>query len=625
MTRLARHIAGLILLLLAIGLVLSWPIAPSAFAIPALGLVMALLAGAAWRWPGSLLLLLPAAALLIDASPWTGWLFTGEQDIACLVLLGALLLRGPIPHPGLSRTSWVVLGAMTATTLIAALIGLTVPAPPGGSDLVYLSPLNSLRTAKPWLEVMALTPWIADAMRNRQGGRMLAAGMMLLGLGIAASAALERAAFATMFGMSSDYRVTGTFNSMHVGGGHIGAALALVLPFAVAGFALRLRVMAALLLPAILYALVVTFARAAYAAALAAVLVMALAGLWQGRRRLRRVVLPGLLVLGLAGGVAAAFDLPFMAARLALVHDDLAFRAENWRHSLDLHDSSPIAWAFGEGLGTYPRLSAAVSPPTDGPSWYVVAKSETPHLTLVSRLPFFLGHRVPVSAIGQPLDLSFSWRPHQVDPGAAPPVAVQGHVGALLCEKLLLYSMDCAQAPSSQAAPGQWTQVSAHLRPVGDKNRPIPRLLELSFATDPGAIIDLADVSLRDPAGRELISNGDFHAGATSWFITDDHHWIWRVFDQFLTTLLESGVLGLLVWLALLGSTFRQGLRATEGRQVWQNAAFAGAVAAICVNSLFDAILEAPRLALVINLVLTAGLLSNPIFLPAKTPEAPQP
>lgn len=616
MTRLLRIALAGLLLLLAVGLALSWPVRPTSITQPALALASLALAASLWRAPSLLFVLLPGLALLIDASPWTGWLLTGEQDVAVLAMLAGLLLRGPIPALALSRRTILVLAAMSAMTVIGALLGILVPAPPGGSDLVYLSPLGSLRAAKPWVEVMALLPWITDGLRRRQGGRALTLGLMLLGAGVAASAALERAAFAHVFDMASDYRVTGTFNSMHVGGGHIGAAMALVLPFAVAAFGLRLRMMAVLLLLPILYALAVTFARAAYAAGFAAVLMMALVVIWQGRRRPHRVVLPGLLALGLAGlVVVAALDLPFMAARLAVARDDLAFRAENWRHSLELHGPSPLTWALGAGLGTYPRLSAAASPATDGPSWYVVNQTlpglDAPGLTLVSRLPFFLGHRVPLSAIGQSLDLSFAWRAHAVQQEAQPPVTTLGGVTALVCEKLLLYSFDCAQTTAPPSQPDAWQNVHVRLNKVGDPAHTPSRPLELSFATAPGAVIDIAHVSLSGPDGRNLLQNGDFSEGTTAWFPTDDHHWIWRTFDQFLTMLFETGVIGLLVWLWFLTEAFRGGLRAARGRDAMLGAALAGAVVAVAVNSLFDAVLEAPRLALVINLVLVSAVVAG--------------
>ncbi len=84
-----------------------------------------------------------------------------------------------------------------------------------------------------------------------------------------------------MFDFSDDYRVAGPFGSMHVGGGHIGAYLAMALPFLVTGL-LHPRVLGVLatLVAAVAggYALVVTFARTAYAGAALAMAVVAV--LW---------------------------------------------------------------------------------------------------------------------------------------------------------------------------------------------------------------------------------------------------------------------------------------------------------------------------------------------------------
>ena len=57
---------------------------------------------------------------------------------------------------------------------------------------------------------------------------------MLVGLALVGLAALaERTAFTSLPDIHSDFRITATFSSMHVGGGHIGAYLAFAMPFVI--------------------------------------------------------------------------------------------------------------------------------------------------------------------------------------------------------------------------------------------------------------------------------------------------------------------------------------------------------------------------------------------------------
>ena len=135
------------------------------------------------------------------------------------------------------------------------------------------------------------------------------------------------------------------------------------------------------------------------------------------------------------------------------------------------------------------------------------------------------------------------------------------------------------------------------------------RLIELSLTTAAGGVVDLADLHLRRADGTELLANGDFHSGTQRWFFTDDNHLVWRMKDQFLMSLFETGLFGLLAWLALILAAALGSLRALLRGEAGIAAGVAAVIAALLFNALFDAVLEAPRLAFVIDLVLLAGTL----------------
>ena len=562
-----------------------------------------------WR-PQAWMVLLPASFPLVDLTPWSGWMLFGEPDMIWLVTIIVLLLRETLVLPRLSRFGAIALIGTSAATVIAVGIGYTSSAPPGGSDLIYLTAQNGLRLAKPWFEALALLPFLAGRSRARLD--LLLGGAALLGCGIAVSVAVERSVFVGLFNFADDYRVVGTFSSMHVGGGHIGAALALVLGCVVAGFGTRLRGWMLLVLIPVLYALAVTYARAAYAAGMVASVAAAVATLISALkpgldpRRLLPLA-AAMLVAGLVG--VAALDTPLMSGRFTTVAGDLETREGNWRHGLALHQGGVLGWIFGEGLGSFPRIAAQsaadAGQASGGPSYYRLLDAGSPALELVSRTPLYLGHRVDGVAPGETLSLSLRYRVHAPDTSARPLVAAVGSVGAILCEKLLLYSMDCASAGFTATHPGVWEDGVATLVVPPHPGRP----LELSFTSSAGSVVDLADIHLNRARGEELLANGDFSAGTDRWFFTDDNHLVWRMKDQFLMTLFETGIFGLITWLALILAASVGSLRALLRGEAGIAAGVAAVVAALLVNALFDAVLEAPRLAFVMDLFLVTGVL----------------
>ncbi len=605
MTFSLRQSIAVALLLPLVMLLWTWPLT-----LPPLFLGLCVYAAIlAWR-PQAWLVLLPASFPLIDLTPWSGWMLFGEPDMIWLVTIIVLLLRQTPILPRLSQLGTTAVLGVSLSTLISVGIGCTQASPPGGADLVYLTAENGLRLAKPWFEAMALMPFLAGRRRDRLD--LLLGGAALLGCGIAVSVAAERSVFVGLFNFSEDYRVVGTFSSMHVGGGHIGAALALVLGCVVAGFSTRLRWWMLLVLIPVLYALAVTYARAAYAAGFVAAVTASVATLISAFRPGLdpRRLLPLAATVFVAGLVGlAALDTPLMSGRFETVAGDLETREGNWHSGLALHQGGPLGWILGDGLGSFPRISAQsaadAGKANSGPSYYRLLDGAMPVLELVSRTPLYFGHRVDGVAPGETLSLSLRYRVHAPDPSALPAVSVAGSVGVILCEKLLLYSMDCATVGFTAKRLGAWEDGVATLVVPPHSDRP----LELSLTTAAGAVIDLADIHLNRVRGEGLLANGDFSAGTDRWSFTDDNHLVWRMKDQFLMTLFETGLFGLVSWLGLILAASVGSLRALLRGEAGIAAGVAAVVAALLVSALFDAVLEAPRLAFVIDLFLLAGTL----------------
>lgn len=257
-----------------------------------LALAAAASAAAPGAWPLWLLPLLP----LIGFMPWTGWIVVEELDLLVLAAAAGGYARWTVS--GAPRASPEgALGAALGTsvlTLCLASLGISMlrgVADAGGWALGwwqgYHDPLNAVRLAKSLPAVLWLLPlWLRDHDRDpRQGVDRMLLGMsgMLATVGLAVL--WERLAFTGLTNFNSDYRATGLFWEMHVGGAALDAALTLTFPFAVLAL-LRARnaLHASVAGVAIVlggYAALVTFSRVVYVGVPFGVAVMAL--LWLRR------------------------------------------------------------------------------------------------------------------------------------------------------------------------------------------------------------------------------------------------------------------------------------------------------------------------------------------------------
>lgn len=593
-------LAGLLLLAAGAG-TLAYPLWPGT-----LLAVLTVYCAALWRWPALWLLAVPAILPNLDLAPWTGWVLIQEPDFFILASLAILLCRVRITRADLvpAGLGGGVLLLFVAAGLLSAAIGLFVPGVVGGSSIVYLTQANTIRAVKPMLFAVALLPFLRARQRTHADGISLFGAGMLLGLaGVVLLVGLERSIFGSPWDFQSDYRVAAAFSSMHVGGGHIGAYVAMALPFLAIPI-LRARArwwpVAALLAAGGGYALAVTFARTAYAAALAAILAtvlgLVLASFHQSRGWLRGLLAPAVMLVGVGAAVLAASASVYMSARFAGARADFSVREANWMHGLQVRDHGAAALLFGTGLGTYPRLWFDRAPALSGPSnirlGHDAARS---FVTIQGRQPLYFVQKTAARP-GQPLRLQLRMRADQA--GASLSVG--------LCEKWLLYSFACATGGHRATAPGVWETADIPLMVPVTPGIPI-RPIEFYVTAGPGTTIDLTALRLTDATGADLLRNGDFAQGPTFWFFTDDNHVLWRIFNQYLTSFFEGGLLGVLAFVALLFAGLATCLRALARGQ-GEAASLAGALAAFAISCLFDAPLEAPRLALLFYLVAFTGL-----------------
>lgn len=563
-----------------------------------------------WCFPVLWLLLLPAILPSVDLSPWTGWIAVSEGDIAVLATLAVLLLRAPPTRQDIWPDSRVRLFPrfVLMLSLIACLVGVVrgismTPLFPGGSDNPYLTWLNTLRLAKPFLSAFALLPFLRARQREHGDAALLFSVGILFGLTLIGLAALaERTAFTSLSDIHSDYRIVATFSSMHVGGGHIGVYLAFSMPFLLVCLR-RLRLWTLVSLIALLllssYTLAMTFARTGYVATFCSMTVACLCwtyALRQNRRSIDSVA--GLVVAtSVAVALVAGLNTSFMRYRVSQIWPDLVTREGNWGGGLGRRDTGTMTWMLGMGTGAYPRFAALRSPPDQQPGTYVV-RHEAGHSYLATEFgpDFYFGQKVQV-VHGAKYTVQFDMRAESANT----------QMTVHLCTKLLLYSADCHILRLTPAESTTWQSVSESL-PAPEQRGALPAPVELAFSTGTGMKVDIANVRMIGPDGRNVVVNGDFSHGTDRWFFTSDFHRLWRILDSPLSVWFEGGMLGVISLSLLIISAFGGALDAIRRGEVL-GAPIAGAMVGITLCGLFDNVFEAPRIALLFDLVAMLGLM----------------
>jgi hypothetical protein len=263
-------------------LVTHYPLAPAAVLVAVL-----LCLAAFYSQPHIWLLVLPALLPIIGFAPWSGWISFEDLDILILAAATGGYARLAWPAWGkriigkdkhrhahaVFAGAWLLAGLFALTTAVSIYRGFMDA---GGFSFGwyqgYHEPMNSVRVGKSFFLALLLLPlWQVACKQNPERAQGLLSAGLMLGLAAAAITTIwERAAFTGLLNFSSDYRTTGMFWEMHVGGAALDGFLALTVPFAmrelmVARSSVRWGLAAAVLALAA-YSCLTTFSRGVYLA-----------------------------------------------------------------------------------------------------------------------------------------------------------------------------------------------------------------------------------------------------------------------------------------------------------------------------------------------------------------------
>lgn len=592
-----------------IGYPLAW--------LPLLVPILLMLAAVCWRWPGSWLIVVPAALPLLDLSYLSGRLFWNEFDTLLLLILAVGYARARVrPHmdwPG--RLAFATYGI---SALISLAIGLWPLAPLDWNAFThYTSPYNALHAIKGLVFAVAFLP-LVQAEWHRDAPRFTTRLTWGMVLGLALELAYvvwERATYSGLWNVDTGYRITGSFPGMHIGGASIEAYLVLAAPF-VWLWAWQRKQAWAVVVAGTLYALaaygvMVTFSRGGQVAFAVATL-MAFVGFGL-LLRTRKHGLAGMAAL-IAGVIAAGLVAwpivsgTFSQARFATVQQDIDKRMAHWQDALNILSQAGNP-AVGAGSGTFPAAFYWYSAAPGRPASYAFhEEGGNPYLRLGGGESLYFEQWVAVEP-----DRSYRLL---IDLRSTANTAV---LTVPVCEKALLYSFTCAWGALKLRPGNDWQRhdIAINTKGFGPPGSLLQRPVKLSiFNQDPKTLIDVDNVSLLDERGHDLIRNGDFSQGMQRWFFSTDSHLAWHIENLFVHILFERGWLGLGAFAALLAAVaFTLLRRAThEALALTLAVSFSGFLVVGMVNSLIDE----PRLDFLFFWLLSIALVSGGKIMPQR-------
>jgi len=594
---------------------------------------------AALRWPNAWLLVVPAALPVLGLAPWTGWGPTDEFDLLVLAALAAGHVRlalwpGPPLIDAAQARQWRRVQRLAALLWLALLLGLALgwadaTSPQRGLPEAYTGWTNTLRVGKSMALALLMLPLMRAAWQSApaRAQRLLGTGVVVGLAGLACAVLWERAAFPGLLNFADDYRTTGLFWEMHVGGGAIDAFLALAVPFAVWAQVSARRpltwVGAAILVQVLAYVCLTTFARGVYGAVLGGLLVAGVLA-WRQRRggqdatprwRMRaNAALRVLLVLEVAAMTLAS---TFLMGRLGDMDNDFGSRWAHWSRGLQILQS-PAEWWGGVGLGRLPARYTALGPdgefpgaaevvmamPVEPPQRFLRLYGPSTRLQLGAR--YALAQQVP-AVPGVHYRVAMDLRSAQTT-----------RVRVLVCERHLLYLGDCQYRFLARRGkdPQLWERVEFDLlgSPITGGPAWAPRLVSVMLTvSSPGAAIDIDNVRLSADGPQNLLANGGFESGLAHWYPSVRSYFQpWHIDNLYLETLIERGAVGLLA-LAVLVAMALWHLVFGAARSLRSAPYLAASLASGCALGLVSSFMDVPRVAFLFFLLAFWSLHALPL------------
>lgn len=561
-------------------------------------------------FPHCWLLILPALLPVLDLTPWTGKELISEFDL--FVLITASVAYGcdrfSFKFFSQSKKFSFLLILLVIVEIYSLVKGIGCFLSKEESAFIhYHTWQTSMRMTKGLLEALLLLPLLVYAFEvGKNPKRWLALGV-LTGLSLCIIAILlERVFYAGLTDFGQDYRVSGMFSEMALGGAFLDAFLLLSLPFVflllrrddnptylISGFTLVVLG---------LYCVLVTYTRTTY---LAVAIIVALIVLFNIRSI--RATLDKLGFYVILGGMVLAILLPviggdFLKQRFGTVSHDFSHRFDHWAEAADIMEDNVSDVIFGMGRGTFPYryFDSTASGAVMSRFWLIKDKGE-PYLRF--------------SRSGADGTLFIKQRLMELKPGAYRlDITMRTHSESgekLLvefCERNILKAEpECPWLGLTIEAEtaNQWVTVSRainfdqYLKGQFSNIKPIEISLMNRGLRD---FLDIKSIELIAADGKQVLANPNFSEGFDRWMFSSGEHLAWHIKNMWVTAYFESGLLGLFVLALFLLATwivlFNRALTGDAHAMV-----LVSGVSGLALLGLFASVFDDPRISLLFFLL----------------------
>jgi hypothetical protein len=581
-------------------------------------------AAAIWWRPPLVLVLIPSLLAVLDLSPWSGWWNITEFDGVIWLTFAVLLVRAPLRRADFAfpKRLWISLLLLTLSYIISAsLVLLPWPGDAANSIDSYATPFNALYVAKGYFYVLLLLPWCRQFLNAGLRPLLLAtAGIVLAAIAVAIYILFERWFLVGLANLNSFYRSIGPFYTVHTGDGHIDVWFSLTTPIVLATALLRPRLIfgaaTALLMLVLMYGIVTTGSRGPLLAAIAgcviaaAVYVLSMRKLgWQVWSGVALVV----VLLALLPQLATTFSrTTYLGKRFSTLAVDAKHREEHWADALSLREDSLPTKLFGAGLGQFPSLYAARADARGKPvARFEFAQESGNHfLRLSPGDPVYLQQLIRVEPKTKYL-LSYDVRVRTADTYVAMPI----------CQKwilILTHTVDCKKNDYLvKNADAMWSNVrmNANSDNLGQPHwrlgklgaQPVWLMINTHTSKEP---VEIDNIRLVAPDGRNLIRNGDFEQKRDHWFWLTYNHETHHTKNLAVNTLIDQGWFGLLAFLIAFITCLTSLVRRVQAGDMLA-ATWIGGLAGLLIIAITVSIFDAPRLTMLVYLLIFLPLVSH--------------
>ena len=294
-----------------------------------------------------------------------------------------------------------------------------------------------------------------------------------------------------------------------------------------------------------------------------------LSGIFIGSRirevfSLRELGVSLMFVFTLTAVCVPALSGSFMKSRFTTTNEDFGGRKGHWQHAIGLMDSTWDAFAFGMGLGAFPRAYLWGKEKEKSSMAALYDDGSNTYLKLSNSMDLAMGQRVSLEA-NQPYQLALDIKGK----------ADTGTLDIMLCRRNIIVPWDSECLSKSLVInDGQWQHVTWDFNSgqIGDGVRFGRWPLSLRFShfyynpqgnyNLPLNFIDIDNIQLIDRYGWNHVVNGQFEKGLDNWFPTSDHfHLPMHIKNLWVDIFFEQGLSGIIAFMALSIYVLNCGIR----------------------------------------------------------------